>query len=207
MTLESKRVVCISVDFQKDFTKADGAHFRLRASVLFMKEVLCPFLRTHGLRMAEIISDYRQPRPGHKGDFCRPGTDGYVSDIPDEAKVFPVWVKAANAPLWTRANIGDGDKEPGIPYEDPALFGKWLDDAIGRPDDSEIILCGLTIDRCVLCVAQELRMRGYTVFILEEAVDSYSGDPIEKETILRGSILNNWAQPISWLVCQEKLGL
>lgn len=61
-----------------------------------------------------------------------------------------------------------------------------------------VMLIGLTVDCCVLCTAQELSFRGYTVKILEEATDSYSGDFQEKMDILDNKPLKNWAERISW---------
>jgi hypothetical protein len=48
-------------------------------------------------------------------------------------------------------------------------------------------------------------MRGYEVFILEEATDSYTGDQSEKETLLRGPIINNWSHPVSWEILEQSL--
>jgi nicotinamidase-related amidase len=194
----------LSVDFQKDFTTEHGAHYRPRPSVAFIRETLVPYLRERDVRMAEIVSDYRQPRPGRKGDFCKPGTKGYESEIPQDLKLSPVWVKSANSPLWTRENAGDKNKEPGIPYEDSSSFSHWLIE-IGRPDNVSVALLGLTLDRCVLSTAMELYMWGYEVLILEEATDSYSGDQTEKEALLRGPIINNWSQPITWEVLKKRL--
>jgi nicotinamidase-related amidase len=195
----------LCVDFQHDFTTEHGAHFQPRPCVHFINHELVPFFRTHQLLMAEIISDYRQPRPGHRGHFCQPGTEGYQSNLPADVKEAPVWIKAANSPLWTRENIGQATRPPGIPYQDPALFGQWIEDVVGRPGNVDVILGGLTIDRCVLATAQELDWRGYRVFVLEEAVDPYSGNQDEKRHILHGSILNNWATPIRWEDCRKRL--
>jgi nicotinamidase-related amidase len=195
----------LCVDFQHDFTTENGAHFRPRPCINFIKNEIIPFFRTHTILMAEIISDYRQPRPGHRGNFCVPGTEGYKSGIPADVKDAKTWIKAANSPLWTRENRGDATKQPGIPYQDPELFGCWLEEVIGRPGNVDVILGGLTIDRCVLSTAQELDWRGYHVFVLEEAVDSYSGNQDEKRQILEGSILNNWATPMRWEDCRERL--
>src|ERR1700733_14181428 len=186
----------LSVDFQKDFTTEEGAHYKPRPSVAFVEEVLVPYLREEGLPIAEIVSDYRQPRPGRKGDFCKPGTEGYESAIPQEIRRSSTWVKAANSPLWTRENAGNKNGEPGLPYEDPTSFGAWLSDTIGEPGDVNVVVIGLTLDRCVLCTVQELYMRGYRTSILEEATDPYSGDQSEKEAMLRGPIINNWSHPI-----------
>ena len=71
--------------------------------------------------------------------------------------------------------------------------------SIGKPEDTdEIVLIGLTIDCCVLSLAQELNWHGYNVRILEEATDAYSGNLQEKKQILNNFPLKNWAEPISW---------
>lgn len=188
----------LSVDFQKDFTAEAGAHYKHRPSVQFIKEELVLYFRKEGILTAEIVSDYRQPRPDKKGDFCKPGSEGYASEIPQNVRHPAIWIKSANSPLWTRENAGNPDKVPGIPYEDPALFGNWLSEVIGQPGEVSVVLFGLTLDRCVLCTAQELYLRGYKVKILEEATDPYSGDPVEKSTMLRSALINNWSTPIAW---------
>jgi nicotinamidase-related amidase len=203
--MNAKSIRILSVDFQKDFTAENGIHYKFRPSVTFVKNTLIPYLSEKKIHVAEIISDYRQPRPGRKGDFCKPGTDGYESELPNSIKLFLPWIKAANSPLWTRENAGNKDKKPGLPYEDPVLFTKWLDETIGEPDTTRVAIIGLTLDRCVLSTAHELYMRGYEVLVLEEATDPYTGDQSEKETLLRGSIVNNWSHPILWEVLKREL--
>ena len=199
------KIIIISVDFQKDFTSKDGVCYKSRQSVQFVKETLVPFLRKHNIKIAEIISDYRQPRPGDKGDCCHPGEEGYESEIPEDVKLKNVWIKCMNSPVWTRKNIGLINKQPGLPYQDTNAFNKWLETVIGKPEDlEEVIIIGLTIDCCVLCTAQELDWHGYNVKILEEAVDSYSGNPKEKKQILNNTPLTNWAETISWKTLRGK---
>jgi nicotinamidase-related amidase len=188
----------ISVDFQKDFSSPGGRHYKDRPCVNFIKNTVIPFLRENGIKVGEIVSDYRQPRPGDNDDSCRPGTEGYLSEMPEDVKLKPVWIKCMNSPLWTRENIGVADKEPGLPVQDPKAFTEWLYSIIGRPGEVDIALIGLTLDCCVFCTAQELRFRGYNVKIIEEAVDTYSMASGEKETILNNYPLKNWAKPISW---------
>lgn len=174
----------ISIDLQKDFTGPDGKAYRIRPCVDFIKNTLIPCFKKNGFKIGEIISDYRQPRPGDRGDCCWPGTKGYESIIPDSIKKQPIWVKCMNSPIWTRNNIGDPKKEPGIPYQDGSLFQKWLDKNIGSMNlGIKVVLFGLTSDCCVLSTAQELDWRGYKVLILKEAVDNYSGDQDEKELV------------------------
>jgi len=196
----------ISVDLQKDFSSEGGICYRPRPSVIFVNNTLVPFLRAHKIRIAEIISDYRQPRPGDKGDCCRPGEWGYESEIPEDVKLKDSWVKCMNSPVWTRKNIGLAGRRPGLPSQDTDAFGRWLRANIGRPEDvDEVVLIGLTVDCCVLCTAQELSWRGYAVRILEEAVDAYSGNQQEKRRILSNPPLTNWAKPISWNALRGKL--
>lgn len=189
----------ISIDLQRDFTEPGGKAYRIRPCVDFIKNTLIPHFEKNGLKTAEIISDYRQPRPGDRGDCCWPGTKGYESIIPDIIKKQSVWVKCMNSPIWTRNNIGDQNKQPGIPYQDGNKFQKWLDGIIGPINSNiEVVLFGLTSDCCVLSTAQELDWRGYKVLILKEAVDNYSGDQDEKELVLNNPPLTNWAQIVSW---------
>lgn len=202
---QNRRIKIISIDFQKDFTSKGGACYKPRKSVKFVKEVLVPFIVNKNIQIAEIISDYRQPRPGDQGDLCHPDKKGYESEIPEQAKIRSKWVKCMNSPLWIRKNIGLANKSPGLPYEDPKAFNKWLEKTVGKPNEvDEIVLIGLTVDCCVLCTAQELTWRGYTVSILAEAVDTYSGNPKEKEKILHSPPLTNWAKPISYSALRKK---
>ena len=188
----------VSVDFQKDFSSADGLCYRPRPCVDFIKDILVPYLRKHDLRVAEIVSDYRLPRPGDRFECCVPGKVGYESEIPQDVKLPQVWVKCMNSPVWIRENGGVAAKPPGIPYPDPVGFTEWLRTTVGAPEDTRgIILIGLTLDCCVLCTAQELSFRGYQVRFLIEAVDTYGGGLEEKQTILKIP-LENWGQPLSW---------
>jgi nicotinamidase-related amidase len=194
----------VSIDFQKDFTAEGGRCYRLRPSVDFVKNTLAPFLEKQNLKIAEIISDYRQPRPGDRGDCCRPGEWGYESEIPEAVKDKDIWIKCMNSPIWVRDNIGDSNKEPGLPYQDPKKFSEWIEREIGKPDDTEILLIGLTFDCCVLCTAQEFNFRGYKVKILKEAVDAYSGTSDEKEALCKTPV-ENWADVITWEEAQRLL--
>ncbi|MEI6238210.1 MAG: isochorismatase family protein [bacterium] len=200
-----KKLKPLSVDLQKDFSEKGGICYLPRPSVDFVKNTLIPFFREKGLKCAEIISDYRQPRPGDRGDCCHPGTHGYESEIPADIKEGKVWVKCMNSPVWIRENAGDPEKSPGLPYPDPSAFGEWLKENIGEAKDTEVVLFGLTADCCVLCTAQELKFRGYKVYILSEATDTYSGDQNEKKMLLSGVPVSNWAEAISWEELKERL--
>ncbi len=195
----------LAVDLQGDFTRPGGAFHADRPSVEFVHTTLIPFLRENSLRTLEIVSDYRGPRKGDNRDICRPGEEGYESDIPPELKVDDIWIKSMNSPIWTRENIGDPDLPPGEPYPDPSAFEAWLKRNAGEPEGVTIILFGLTLDCCVLCTAQELSFRGYEVYILEEGTDTRSGDPDEKAYLLSKPPLLFWAKPIPWDDLKEHL--
>ncbi len=195
----------ISVDFQKDFTAAGGACYQERSSVSFVQEILVPHCRTQGFRIAEIVSDYRQPRPGAPFAHCVPGTPGYESELSADVKHPLVWVKAMHSPVWVRENGGLAAELPGSPYPDPTGFTKWLLAVVGPPEENRtIVLVGLTLDCCVLCTGQELFFRGYRVEFLVEGVDTYSGKEDEKESLLHVPMLN-WGQPVSWLEIRERM--
>ncbi len=198
--------VLLCIDFQKEFTHPSGKWHEQRPSTDFVRDELIPFLIENGLTTAEIISDYRQPRPGDPRDCCRPGEEGYKSDIPNEVRHGQQWIKAMNSPIWTRENIGIAGKRPGIPYQDPEAFGNWLEKNVApyRAMDL-VVLFGLTLDCCVLSAAQELRWRGYRVAVLAEGTDTRSGDREEKEYLLLNPPLIHWAQVINWDELKNRL--
>ena len=104
-----------------------------------------------------------------------------------------------NSPIWIRENIGIAEKQPGLPYQDPERFTKWIDNNLGAPNSLErVILFGLILDCCILCTAQELKFRGYKVNILEEGTDTYSGKLDEKIYLLNNHPTTNWAKSIKW---------
>lgn len=199
------KIKLICVDLQKDFSAEGGKYYHPHKNVPFIKETLVPFLQDHNIKVAEIISDYRQPRPGDRSDSCNPGTIGYESELPEDIKLQPTWIKCMNNPIWTRGNIGVASSDPGLPYEDPAAFDTWLNAVVGKPEETDVVLLGLTIDRCVLCTAQELSMRGYKVYVLEEGVDVYSGIDTEKIEVLNSPILKNWGKVIPWDELKQRL--
>lgn len=189
----------ISIDLQKDFTDPKGRAFRERPSVAFVKNDLAPFLREKDIKIYEIISDYRQPRQGDTGDLCHPGTFGFESEIPEDIKSSNIWIKSMNSPEWIRKGRGDKDAVPELPYPDPESFTKWLNETIGVPEEkNKIVLIGLTLDCCVLSTAQDLTFRGYDVYVLNEAVDVYSGNQEEKEYLLKNVPLKNWADGMTF---------
>ena len=186
----------LSVDLQNDFTTEKGLHYKVRPSISFDKEILFTFLKEKEIKVVEIISDYRQPRPGDKDESCVPGTWGYESIVPKEI-VKSQWVKCMNSPIWIRENIGNPDKTAGLPYQDPQVFGEWLEKNMGKPDQVTPILFGLTIDCCVLSTLQELNWRGYYPKVLYEAVDHYKATQEAKDKVLESAV-TNWADVIHW---------
>ena len=196
--MKVRKIKIISVDFQKEFVSKKGKWFNFGKSISFVKKILIPYLIKNKLKVSEIISDYRQPRPGDEGDGCYPGTENYKSDIPLSVKSEDVWIKCMNSPIWIRKNIGK-KRKPGLPYQDPKKFAKWLNKNIGKPSEiSYVVLIGLTIDYCVFSAAQELSWRGYKVKILEEATDVSGGSINYKKQLVKKSPLLNWAEIISW---------
>lgn len=205
----------VVVDFQKEFTQSEGKCYMPRPSVDFVKNTFVPWCVEKKIKVAEIISDYRQPRPGDTSDCCYPGTSGYESEIPDQIKErgrfgTTPWIKCMNSPIWIREGKGEPDVSPGLPYQAPEHFDAWLKynlEMSGVPNSlgivlparpEIIVLLGLTLDCCVLCVAQELAFRGYKVRILAEATDTESGNPNEKKYLLTHPPITKWAKPVYW---------
>lgn len=186
----------ISVDLQHDFASKGGKYYCSSRPVIFLKEAVFPYLRENNVYICEILSDYRHPRPMNRKESCVPGTWGFESIVPDDI-IKARWIKSMNSPIWIRDNIGNPNKAPSLPYQDTKLFNKWLDRNIGKPQDTTIILFGLTIDCCVLCVAQELSWRGYDVMVLKEGVGYSSANEKAKEVVLK-SVIGNWAKVVTW---------
>ncbi len=188
----------VSVDLQQDFSREGSICYFPRPCVPFLINTFLPFVKEKKLKIAEIISDYRLPRPLGNFESCIPGTQGYESEIEDDLKYSEIWVKSMNSPVWIRANSGNSNKKPGAPYPDPKAFDGWLSRTIGTPTlEDEVILIGLTLDCCVLCTAKELSFRGYSVRYLVEGVDCYSGNQDEKQMLFK-SAAGNWGKAISW---------
>jgi nicotinamidase-related amidase len=204
----------ISIDYQNDFCSPGGRFYKDRPCHTFINHELIPFLKRNHLKVAEIISDYRLPRPNEQESYCVPGTWGYYSSIDPSIKLGKTWIKSMNSPEWVRENGGDETKKPGVPYQDPEAFNNWLLSTIGRPDQAgEVILIGLTLDCCVLCTAQQLYFRGYKVKILKEASDIYSIESVSKlmapkidykETFFKSTHMM-WSQLIEWKELKSKL--
>jgi hypothetical protein len=125
----------ISVDFQKEFSSEGGLAYQPRPCIHFIKDVLVPFVLSHGDKIAEVISDYRLPRQGGGFHACVPGEWGYESEISADVKYENVWVKAFSSPVWVRQNGGRPDREPGLPFPDHRGFSQWLAETVGLPTD------------------------------------------------------------------------
>lgn len=193
----------LAVDLQNDFASEGGSHYKVRPSIKFDKEALFPFLKEKNIKINEIVSDYRQPRPGDRDECCVPGTWGYESIVPKDL-VKAQWIKCMNSPIWIRENIGNPDKVAGLPYQDTEKFGKWLEENIGKSDEVTPVLFGLTIDCCVLSTLQELNWRGYYPLVIKEAVDHYLATEEAKEAVLKTPI-PNWADVVTWEEVKAKL--
>ncbi len=187
----------IPIDIQNEFATEGGKFYSPKPSIKFLNEVLFPYFKEYGIKTNEIISDYRQPRPGDSGDGCCPGEWGYKSLIPDDLRK-SLWVKCMNSPIWIRENIGIKDKEPGVPYPDSNAFEKWIKQNVGQPDEVRPVLFGLTIDCCVLSAIQEFRWRGYRPIVIREAVDHASGKEEDKSIVLEKTAISWWAEIVNW---------
>ena len=194
----------LAVDLQNDFTSEGGPHFKDRPSIAFLRSTFFPFLQEKEVMVSEIISDYRQPRPGDRDESCIPGTWGYESVVPTELVKQPQWVKCMNSPLWKRDGIGDPAAAPGLPYQDTEAFGMWLKEHIGEPGESTPLLFGLTIDCCVLSTVRELAWRGYRPAVLYEGVDHYSGSREDKDAVIT-TAARNWATIVPWADIEKEL--
>ncbi|MBI4992313.1 MAG: isochorismatase family protein [Candidatus Harrisonbacteria bacterium] len=188
----------IVVDAQNYFfyKKKDGKYIQ-KPLINFFQKILFPYLKKKGIKLNEIISDYRQPRPGDSGNMCHPGDWGYESVIPMELRKSQ-WIKCMNSPIWVRDNIGLKNKKPGLPYPDSKRFGRWIDKNIGGTKKVSPIIFGLTIDCCVLSTIQEFRWRGYKPIVIKEAVAHSNGSEKDKEAVLEKSAISWWANVLSW---------
>lgn len=202
----SSNVSLLCIDLQNDFSSNGGSFYKERPSVQFATDILFPYLMERKQLVAEVISDYRQPRPGDDRDCCRPGEWGYESILPPSLRKGKQWIKSMNSPVWTRNGIGDPESEPGEPYPDPNDFGEWLNKHVGPRDHIDtVIVFGLTVDCCVLAAVQELRWRGYNVRVLEEATDLRSGDQEEKAKFLSNPPFTFWGSSIRFDEFQRML--
>ena len=187
----------IAVDIQNEFATSGGKFYSPKPSIVFLKEKLFPYFKDNKIKVNEIISDYRQPRPGDGGDGCYPGEWGYQSLVPDDLRK-SFWIKCMNSPIWIRENIGIKVKQPGVPYPDSAAFGKWVETNIGTPSTCRPVIFGLTIDCCVLSTIQEFRWRGFEPIVIIEAVDHASGKEEDKQVVLEKTAIRWWAESVTW---------
>ncbi len=191
----------LSVDFQNEFADKNGKFFNGGKSIDFIQKTLIPFLQKNNIKVCEIISDYRLPRKKSSSAGCIPGEFGFQSALPENVRDVSPWIKCMNSPIWIRKNIGKKDKKAGIPYQDAKKFNKWLKSHFGQPsEDLTIILFGLTLDCCVLSVAQELYWHGYRFKILIEATDVMPNKNQEevKRQLVGGQVLNHWLKFIKF---------
>jgi nicotinamidase-related amidase len=197
----------LSVDLQNDFASEGGMYYVPGEAMGFIRDVLVPFMRERSLEALEIISDYRQPRKGDPRDCCRPGEWGFISNLPDDIRKGKRWVKAMNSPVWTRKGAGDPNVIPEEPYQDPDDFGRWLTDNLGAPEGQRnIIVFGLTLDRCVLSTVMELSWRGYRPVVLTEATDLSNGDPAGKNMFLRSIPFIHWGETMTFNDLKRTIG-
>ena len=179
----------ICVDFQKEFTSPGGAFYRRRPMRRFLKKTLFPFLLKKKKKVNEIVADYRKPRFGDRTPSCVPGTEGFISELPDTLRK-SLWVKAMNSPVWTRKNAGTV-KKTSWPYVSDRKFTKWIKKNLSP--HKNCVVFGLTLDKCLFCTVQELYFRGYRVKILSEGTDTFSGSQKEKKMLFKIFAITNWA--------------
>lgn len=196
--LHTGRVQLMSVDFQNDFVAPGGAHYGGHPCVEFITSTLVPFARANGIRLAEIVSDYRSPRADDAGTTCIPGRWGYESAIPRDLTLVAPWVKASISPTWVRDGGGHKDLLPGPARPDPLGFRGWLSAAIGPPShERPVVLVGLMLEVCVLATLIEVSLRGYPTRVLTEGVDRADGDQRRKSELL-ATLASFWGPPVTW---------
>lgn len=181
---------------QNDFCSEGGICYRQHDSVKFVTESILPELFKHGIKTSEILSDYRQPRLLDNYELCIPGTWGYNSIIDKKYIYGTPWVKAHNSPVWVRENNSI--------VQNPWKFNNWLEKQSINQETSAYIF-GISIDCCILCVAQELYFRGIQPYIILEGVDVYSGDSNQKKLFLQTYFWKNWMKIIKWSKVKEVL--
>jgi len=182
----------LSVDFQYDFADKNGKNPCIGTSPKFVKEQLLPWLKDKGIKVLEIVSDYRLPRGKSKNESCVPGTKGFESLIPNEAKLPQRFIKCMHNPTWGRDNIGDSSQTPSDVYPMPERFTEWANTQM--PDKQKpVVLFGETLECCILNVSQELYYRGYKVYVIYEASDPMSERQDYKDEIAFHSSLSIYA--------------
>ncbi len=194
----------IVVDVQNDFATKGGKFYTYKPSIIFLRKNIFPYLKEKKIKINEIISDYRQPRPGDLGEGCIPGKWGYKSIMPKSLQK-SLWIKCMNSPIWIRKNIGKPNQKPGLPYPDSKVFGKWIKKNIGKPENTIPVIFGLTIDCCVLSTIQEFRWRGFSPVIIREAVDTSSGKIKDRDIVLEKTALRWWGKTMNWKDFKKEL--
>lgn len=195
----------ISVDFQHDFASPGGVHHGGQPCVAFVLDTVVPFVRAHGLTIAEIVSDYRGTGGNDTDTTCVPGQWGYESVIPADVKHHEPWVKASIAPTWVRDGGGRSDAVPGPARPDPSGFAAWLQTVLGPPDRSgPVVIMGLVLEVCVLATLIDINLRGYPAAVLIEGVDTSDGDQRRKREFL-DTLAGFWGQPMTWPQCATTL--
>lgn len=157
----------LAVDVQNEFMHPDGCWFNRGTSPYFIQSTLLPYLQEKKCPIVEIISDYGAPRPGHSTNGCIPGTFGYLSVIPSFQHHGSYWVKSMHNPIWIRNPLSTYK----TPVPCPDLFTHWLEESVGSPEETIVILFGLTMEVCVMNVCQELYFRGYESKLIIEGTD------------------------------------
>ncbi|GEM_PF-388042 len=204
----------ISIDYQNDFCSPTGKFYKKRDCHTFIEQEFIPFLKDKNIKLAEIISDYRLPRPSEHEAYCVPGTSGYLSAIDATVKIGTPWIKSMNSPDWMRQHGGNPAETAGVPYQDSQAFTDWLIKTVGSPDQAgTVVLIGLTLDCCVLCTAQQLYFRNYKVKILKEGTDTYAPESIKHllatdvdyKEILFSTTHGMWSQLITWKELKAEL--
>lgn len=187
----------IVVDIQNDFATEGGKFYTYKPSITFVKDKIFPYLKEKNIKVNEIVSDYRQPRPGDYGEGCIPGEWGYESVMSKDLQK-SLWVKCMNSPIWIRKNGGNPKKKAGLPYADSKKFGKWVKKNIGDRGKVIPVIFGLTIDCCVLSTVQEFRWRGFKPIVIREAVDTSSGIIEDRDIVLEKTALRWWGKTMNW---------
>jgi hypothetical protein len=111
-----------------------------------------------------------------------------------------------NSPIWIRDGIGNKDKIPGLPYQDPKTFEIWIKENIGTPSETIPVLIGLTIDCCILSIAQELNWHGYYPLVLREGVDHASGKIEDRDRLINDPVAN-WADVVNFDDLKKQIGI
>ena len=185
----------ICVDYQFDFVNKAGKNFNKGKSVDFIENVLFPYLKSNGIKVSEIISDYRLPRGKSRNESCVPGTVGFNSCLPEDLRKGKQWIKCMHNPLWIRDNIGIANSNLGKEYQNPQLFNFWITESISNQN---VVLFGETADCCLLQVASELYFRGFDVYYIYEATDPMNERLGIKDQILSNSSISIYAKVLKF---------